>query len=437
MPQTFSAYPVASVMASMLFLIVVIMMLYGIRHFLFTMNRLTGVQRHPYIDISVARWPMITVFIAAHNEEKVVAGCMAALLNTDYPQDRLKIIPVNDRSSDATQSIIDDFALRYPSRICPFHRKEGKAGKSAALKDALQFATGDIAIIFDADYVPGRGLLKQLVAPFFDPEVGAVMGRVVPMNSGANLLTRLLDLERSAGYQVDQQARMNMNLLPQYGGTVGGVRLSAVQAVGGWHDDTLAEDTDITFRLMFNGWKTVYTNRSECYEEVPEDWNVRIKQVSRWAKGHNQVMARYWWQFATSSYLTAGQRIDGILLLFVFVIPLIMLMGWGLALGLYFLNAGSLLSQLIPVFALMVYGTLGNFAAFFEIVVAVLIDGNRKRLRLLPFNMLGFLVSLFAISGAVWSLMLDRLFKREMVWDKTVRYRAPVPSPAIAHKGAE
>lgn len=420
---SFKDYPVAAAMASLLFLIVVIMMLYGVRHFLFTMNRLTGVQRHPYIDIALARWPMITVFIAAHNEEKVIAGCIEALLNTDYPAERLKIIPVNDRSKDATGKIIDGYVARFPTRISPFHRVSGKAGKSAALKDALRFAQGDIAIIFDADYVPGRGLLKQLVAPFFDPEVGAVMGRVVPVNSGANLLTRMLDLERSAGYQVDQQARMNMNLLPQYGGTVGGVRLSAVQAVGGWHDDTLAEDTDITFRLMFNGWKTVYTNRSECYEEVPEEWSVRIKQVTRWAKGHNQVTARYWWQFATSSYLTLGQRIDGLLLLFVFFIPVLMLVGWCLALGLYFLNAGSLLSQLIPIFALMVYGTLGNFAAFFEIVIAVLIDGNRRRLRLLPFNMLGFLVSLFAIAGAVWSLMLDSLLKREMVWDKTIRYR--------------
>lgn len=420
---SFKDYPVAAVMASLLCLVVVIMALYGIRHFMFTMNRLTGVQRHPYIDISVANWPMITVFIAAHNEEKVVAGCIDALLNTDYPADRLKIIPVNDRSTDRTAEIIDGYVARFPSRISPFHRKDGKAGKSAALKDALQFAEGDIAIIFDADYVPGRGLLKQLVAPFFDPEVGSVMGRVVPVNSGANLLTRMLDLERSAGYQVDQQARMNMNLMPQYGGTVGGVRLSAVEAVGGWHDDTLAEDTDITYRLMFNGWKTIYTNRSECYEEVPEEWSVRIKQVTRWAKGHNQVMARYLWKFATSPYLTMGQRIDGLLLLFVFVIPLVMLLGWGLALGLYFLNAGSLLSQVIPIFALMVYGTLGNFAAFFEIVVAVLIDGNRKRLRLLPFNLLGFFVSLFAISGAVWSLVLDGLFKREMVWDKTIRYR--------------
>lgn len=432
MPTSFSAYPVASVMAVLLFVIVVVMMLYGVRHFIFTINRLTGKQRHPYIDIAVARWPMITVFIAAHNEEKVIAGCIEALLNSDYPADSLKIIPVNDRSSDATGAIIDSYVSRFPSRLSPFQRTEGKAGKSAALKDALQFSVGDIAIIFDADYVPGRGLLKQLVAPFFDPEIGAVMGRVVPSNSGVNLLTRLLDLERSGGYQVDQQARMNMKLMPQYGGTVGGVRLSAVEAVGGWHDDTLAEDTDITFRLMLNGWKTVYTNRSECYEEVPEEWSVRIKQVTRWAKGHNQVMARYWWQFATSKYLTWGQRLDGLLLLFVFVIPLIMLFGWGLALGLYFSNAGSLLSLLIPVFALMVYGTLGNFAAFFEIVVAVLIDGHRRRLRLLPLNMLGFMVSLFAISGAVWSLMLDKIFKRNVVWDKTIRYRQPPSQPGAA-----
>ena len=38
------------------------------------------------------------------------------------------------------------------------------------------------------------------------------------------MLARFLDLERSAGYQVDQQARMNMEMVPQYGGTVGGVR---------------------------------------------------------------------------------------------------------------------------------------------------------------------------------------------------------------------
>ncbi len=419
------AHNALAAMASVLFAVICVMVVYAVRHGVLTLNRLLGKQRHPYLDIDQATWPEITVFIAAHNEEKVIAGCIQALLNSNYPPERLKIVPVNDRSSDGTRAIIDAWSARHPGRITPFHRSTGKPGKAAALKDALHHVQGDIAIIFDADYMPGRGLLKQLVAPFFDPEVGAVMGRVVPLNTGANLLTRMLDLERSGGYQVDQQARMNLRLVPQYGGTVGGVRLSAVAAVGGWHDDTLAEDTDITYRLLLSGWKTVYTNRSECYEEVPEDWAVRIKQVKRWAKGHNQVLLRHGYRFATSPFLSWAERLDGVLLLCVFVLPPVLLLGWLLAIGLYFFNAGALLTQLISVFALMAYGTLGNFAAFFEIAMAVLLDGKRNRLRLLPFSLLGFVVSLVAISVSVWDLLLDRVLRRDMVWEKTIRYRKP------------
>ncbi|HJV88432.1 MAG TPA: glycosyltransferase family 2 protein [Noviherbaspirillum sp.] len=415
-------------MANLLSVIVLIICIYALRHLLFTLSRLLGRQRHPYIDIDCAQWPMITVFIAAHNEEKVIAGCIEALLETNYPPNRLKIIPVNDRSTDQTREIIDSYVARHPGRISPFHRTDGKAGKAAALKDALAFAEGDVIIIFDADYVPGRGLLKQLVAPFFDAEIGAVMGRVVPLNAGSNLLTRLLDLERSGGYQVDQQARMNLGLVPQYGGTVGGIRLSAVESIGGFRDDTLAEDTDMTYRLLCNGWKVVYSNRSECYEEVPEEWSVRLKQVMRWSKGHNQVLVRHGLRFLTSRQLSLRERIDGALLLFVFAMPLLLLAGWALTLVLYFANRTSPLVDLIPASVFVAYGTQGNFAAFYEIVIAVILDGNRRRLRLLPFNLLGFFVSLFSISYASWRLFVDSLMKREMIWDKTVRYRQGAPS---------
>jgi cellulose synthase/poly-beta-1,6-N-acetylglucosamine synthase-like glycosyltransferase len=415
--------PLVLLLAACLGLIVLLMMAYGVRHVLFTVSRLYGHQRHPYIDIDTADWPQITVFIAAHNEEKVIAGCMDALLLTDYPPERVKIVPVNDRSQDGTRALIDAHVARYPTRIFPFHRTGGKPGKSAALKDALAYAEGDIAIIFDADYIPGRGLLKQLVAPFFDAEVGAVMGRVVPINTGTNLLTRLLDLERSAGYQVDQQARMNLRGVPQYGGTVGGIRRSAVAAVGGWHDDTLAEDTDITFRLLIAGWKTVYNNRAECYEEVPEEWAVRLRQVKRWAKGHNQVLYRYGWKLLASPNATLRERVDGIMLLLVFMMPPLLLLGWVMALVLYYLNAGTMVALFIPVMALVAYGALGNFAAFLEIVIAVLLDGHRHRIRLLPINLLCFVASLFAISAALMESVLDHLRGREMVWHKTARYR--------------
>ena len=415
---------IVKLLGALLAIVVATTLAYGIRHTVFALSRLMGRQRHPYMDISTAEWPQITVFIAAHNEEKVIAGCIEALLSTDYPRDRLTIVPVNDRSSDDTRAIIDRYVADHADLIFPFHRTSGKPGKAAALKDALALARGDLVIVFDADYLPGKDLLRRLVAPFFDPEVGAVMGRVVPVNAGTNLLTRLLDLERSAGYQVDQQARMNLRGVPQYGGTVGGVRRSAVEASGGWRDDVLAEDTDITFRLLVSGWKTVYVNRAECYEEVPEEWSVRIRQVSRWAKGHNQVLHRCWRPLLASPFLSLRERVDGAMLLLVFVVPPLLLAGWCIALLLYYLDAGSLLGLFIPALAMAAYGALGNFATFLEIVCGLLLDGHQRRVRLLPWNLLCFVVSLFTITRALWDSVLDGVLRRELVWHKTLRYRS-------------
>ncbi len=362
--------------------------------------------------------------VAAHNEQAVIADCLGALLEVDYPVDKLTIMPVNDRSTDDTRAIIDALSAQHPGRITPFHRSEGRPGKAAALKDATELADSDILIVFDADYVPGRGLIKQLVAPFFDPEVGAVMGRVVPFNTGSNLLTRLLDMERSGGYQVDQQARMNLRLVPQYGGTVGGVRRAALRAIGGWRDDALAEDTDLTYRLLLNGWKTSYENRSECYEEVPETWPVRMRQIMRWTKGHNQAAFRYAGKLLVSNKVSWGEKIDGMLLLGVFAMSPILLFGWMLAIALFYFNATDWLTGILALFALMSYSALGNFAAFFEIGAAVYLDGSRQRIRLIPLNYFGFLVSLLSISRATFNqIVFDTLLKHDMVWDKTTRFR--------------
>ena len=416
-----------SVALYLLWAVVLLILVYTVRHYFFTLNRLFGTQRHPYVDIDTAEWPTVTVFIAAHNEEAVIAHSLEALLDVDYPSSRLQIMPMNDRSTDRTKDIIDDFVLRYPGRITPFHRTDGKPGKAAALKDATELVSSEILIVFDADYVPGRGLIKQLVAPFFDPETGATMGRVVPLNTGSNLLTRLLDMERSGGYQVDQQARMNLYLVPQYGGTVGGVRRSALHAVGGWRDDALAEDTDLTYRLLLNGWKTVYQNRSECYEEVPESWPVRVRQIMRWAKGHNQAAFRYSGNLFMNNKVSLGEKLDGLLLLGVYSMSPILLFGWVIAILLFYFNTSNWLGGVLALFALMSYSALGNFAAFFEIAGAVYLDGSKERVKLLPLNYFGFLVSLLAISRSTFDqIVYDWILKRKLVWDKTARYRQAV-----------
>ncbi|WP_369751066.1 glycosyltransferase [Bordetella sp. FB-8] len=403
--------------------IVLLLVIFATRHYVFTLARLFGRQRQPYLDIEMGNWPDVVIFVAAHNEEQVISDSLTALLEVDYPHEKLIIMPVNDRSSDKTRTIIDRIAAANPGRLHPFHRDQGRPGKAAALKDATAMINVEVIVIFDADYLPARGLIKQLVAPLFDPEVGAVMGRVVPLNVGHNLLTRLLDLERAGGYQVDQAARMNLGLVPQYGGTVGAVRQRALNEVGGWDIDMLAEDTDITFRLLQNGWKTVYQNRSECYEEVPQTWRMRIGQISRWSRGHNQVLMKNLIRLVLNGDLRFRERLDGALLLGVFMMSPVLILGWMLATALFFISPQYWVLGWLAFSALLAYGALGTNAAFFEIAAATYLDGNRNRIRLLPFSMLGFLISMVTISKAALSQLVDYLRRKELTWHKTERFR--------------
>lgn len=401
-----------------------ILALYVGRHFSFTWNRVLGDQRFPYMGFGDFELPTVTILVPAHNEEAVIAGSLMALLELDYPADRCLIVPVNDRSRDRTREIIDGIAKEHPGRIRPFHRETGRPGKAAALRDITPALASEVIIVFDADYLPVPGLLRNLVAPFCDPEVGAVMGRVVPMNVSRNLLTRMLDLERSGGYQVDQQARMNLGLIPQYGGTVGGVRRSALEEIGGWDDSILAEDTDVTFRLYMKGWSVVYQNGCECYEEVPETWKVRERQIMRWAKGHNHVMFRQLGNLLRSRMLPFWKKLDGALLLGIYMLSPVTILGWVIAVFLFYANHNHLTSSAVALFSILAFSSVGNFALFFEIGAAVHLDGYRNRVRLLPLGLIYFLVSLFSVSRAICAqLLIDFPTRRKLVWHKTARYR--------------
>ena len=400
-----------------------VLLLYVLRHYVFTLARVFLPFRGAYLEWGGMAKPTVTVLVAMHNEERVCLGVLEALARTSFDLERLQVIPVNDRSTDRTGELIDGFAKDHP--WCqPFHRTGGIGGKPAALRDSMPRVKGEVILLFDADYLPGVGLVENLVAPFGDPEIGAVMGRVVPQNGAKNLLTRLLDLERSGGYQTNQQARWRLGLVPQFGGTVGGIRRLALEAVGGWDQFMLAEDTDLTFRLLAMGWKVAYVNRAECYEEVVETWAARRKQVRRWALGHMQACLRHMRPLLDNPNLGRWEKLDGILLLSIYFVPPLTLLAW-LVSAVLLITTGSLLSATAAMFlGLAAFFTVGNFAIFFEIGVAVALDGNSKRLRLLPFMFGGFMASMFTVTGAAFALLASRLKgESHLAWDKTPRYR--------------
>jgi len=414
----------AHVLQTYVVIVIAVMCVYAVRHFWFSISRLSMTQRPSFQDLYDDELPAITVVVPMHNEATVARDALEALLNADYPPDRLEIIPIDDQSRDATTSILAEYADRHPI-VRPLYVLRGARGKQNSLNVVLRIAKHPIVLVFDADYTPGPGLLRELGAAFTDPEVGAVMGRVVPRNTGRNLLTRLLSLERSGGYQVDQQARFNLDLLPQYGGTVGGFRRELVERIGGFHEETLAEDTDLTVRLYAQGWKVVYANRAECYEEVPHQWSVRFRQLRRWSRGHNRAMLRNLSAIVRSEHLSFIQRLDGVLLLLVYAIPPLLLGGLAANVVLFYMGAMPVIASILIGFFIVGYNAVGNFAPVYEIGAAELLDGGVERIYLLPLLFTLFLFNSAAVSAGVFDTIGDVLKSRSVRWDKTGRARRP------------
>ena len=408
--------------AYMVFLML-LLFLYIVRHYFFTLNRAFGKQRLYYQDVLDEDLPTVSVLVPMHNEEKVAKHILDLLVASDYPKEKLEIIPINDHSTDRTKEILEEYAQKYPF-IRPLHRYgDLPRGKQNALNDALKIAKGEVIIVYDADYLPPKAQIRTLAIAFKDPRVGAVMGRVVPINAGKNLLTRLLDIERSGGYQVDQQARYNLNLITQYGGTVGGFRKSVVMELGGFDPRILTEDTELTYKLYLNGYKVAYANIAECYEEAPEDWNARARQLRRWSRGHNRVMFKYFLPTILSKKLSFWQKVDGLLLLAIYMQPFLIFLGLLDSLLLFFLGEMEIASSYLFLLFIFAHNSFGNFAPFFEIGTALVLDGAKQKVFLLPLMFFAFIFNIIYTSLGFVDALIDLITKRTIIWQKTGRFR--------------
>ena len=225
------------------------MIAYLLRHYIFTvtvLKRSKNARSSTTTDMQYE--PTVSILIPACDEDRVIGLLLQRMTELTYPHQKLQVITVDDASSDNTGQIAEEFSKRHPF-IEVLHRdkKTGGKGKAAAMNAGLKRATGEIVLCFDADYYPQRDIVEKLVKEFADPKVGSVQGRPVVLNESQNVVTRLVTLERIGGFRVDQEARDNLGLIPQFGGTVGGFRRSLVEKLGGFDESMLTEDTDLTF----------------------------------------------------------------------------------------------------------------------------------------------------------------------------------------------
>ncbi len=403
--------------------IMALMILYMARHYIFTFHVMYGRPKQPmWKEVTGVYEPPVTLLIPAHNEEAVIGATLESLTKLTYPKEKLQVLVVDDASRDRTGEIVDAWTAKVPW-IEVLHRAKGGNGKSRAMNEALGKVRGDIVLTFDADYMPEPGIVEKLVTPFIDPEVGGVQGRVVVRNEEDSFVSKIVTLERIGGFVIDQWARDALDLVPQYGGTVGGFRMSLLRELGGFNPEALTEDTDLTVKCVLRGYKVRYVPDAEAYEEAVTTWRAYWRQRNRWAKGHMQVALHYIPEVFRSKRLRFAQKVDMFLLLMIYFTPVIMLGGWILGTFSYMAGERVLLPYYLGTLMVVTYGAVGNFAPFFEVGMGAYVDRRTRLIWMMPALLFAFFISTMDCTWALISLLL----KHNMTWSHTKHVGSGLP----------
>lgn len=239
-------------------------------------------KKYPKFD----KLPFVSVQIPSFNDP-VAARCVEKCMDFDYPKDRYEVIIADDSTNKQTQELLKAYADKNPGFIKYNHRDNRHGFKSGALMEAMRITKGQIIVIFDADWIPGKDFLRRVVEPFADPNVSLVQTRQGFYNKDGNWITRFASYSLMVYHTIVMPINNKINCV-FFCGTAGAIRRRHFEEVGGWNLHSLTEDSDLSVRLLSKGYRTVYLD-FETPSEVPETLESFVKQQMRWCYGNTRV----------------------------------------------------------------------------------------------------------------------------------------------------
>jgi peptidoglycan-N-acetylglucosamine deacetylase len=233
--------------------------------------------------------PLVSIIVPAFNEEVNAVSSVNSLLQTNYPN--FEIIFVDDGSKDSTYIKVLH-AFENQPKIKVFTKPNG--GKASALNYGIQQSSADFVVCIDADTKLKQDAVSKLMM-HFNPfkkgkQVGAVAGNVKVGNE-VNLLTRWQSIEYISSQNFDRKAFSYLNAITVVPGAIGAFRKKAIEDAGGFTTDTLAEDCDLTIRILRCNYIIENENKAIAMTEAPETLKMFFKQRLRWNFG---VMQTFW-----------------------------------------------------------------------------------------------------------------------------------------------
>jgi cellulose synthase/poly-beta-1,6-N-acetylglucosamine synthase-like glycosyltransferase len=232
--------------------------------------------------------PPISILVPAYNEGVVLERALTSLMQLEYPH--FEVLVIDDGSTDDTLEIAARWeGQRGPGLFRVITKPNG--GKASALNAGIAHSMHPLIMCMDADSSLEPRTLLEAARHFGNPSVGAVAGNVKVENRGS-IVTKLQALEYIEGLNMPRRAQgfiAAVNIVP---GPVGLFRREALEEIGGYDEDTFAEDADLTLKMMSAGWRVEYEDQAIAWSEAPETWRDLTQQRYRWTRGILQAIRK-------------------------------------------------------------------------------------------------------------------------------------------------
>lgn len=249
------------------------------------------------------------------NESSCCQSIIDAACRLNWPLNRLLIQVVDDSTSEYTKYLIDRRVHHWKRLGIPIEvrRRTHRFGfKAGALNEATVHLPDAFRLIaiFDADFLPEPDFLRKTVPYFEDVDLALVQTRWTYTNAKESWLTRMQEISLNFHFLCEQDVRFRyvlfsygadeqllmiffrLNKFFNFNGTAGVWNRTAIESVGGWHTDTLVEDTDLSLRTWAENWKFIYLKHVECLNEIPPTFGAYRGQQHRWTSGPMQVLKK-------------------------------------------------------------------------------------------------------------------------------------------------
>ena len=266
-----------------LFLILYSYLLFpGILHLLARRKNLGGNSFSP------EELPIISVLIAAFNEEEVIASKIESILQGDYPVNRMEILVGSDASTDSTNEVLEQLKNAHPKmRIFMFEERSGKPG---VINRLVEESKGEILVITDANVMLDRSALREMIRYFMQPEIGLVDSRMV------NTRLKKDGISHQEKFYISREVRIKHNESLIWGSMMGpfggcyAVRKSLYRSVP---DNFLVDDFYINMAVLQQGFKCISNIEAKVYEDVSNNLQEEFRRKKRISAGNFQNLSAF------------------------------------------------------------------------------------------------------------------------------------------------